>query len=514
MIRPFQNEPALRYDDEAVRRAALEALAAVRARRDEVAPLWIDGEPRRHRATPVTNPSDPGETLGQVAQADEQDAADALASATRHSAGWRAMPALERSMVLLRAAAIMRRRRLELVATEVLEAGKTWPEADADVAEAIDFLEYYARQMLRLAEPVALDPTPGEWDEAFYIPLGPGVIIPPWNFPLAILTGMTSAALVAGNPAVLKPASPTPLIASRFVEVMHEAGLPPGVLQFVPGPGGRIGDALVADARTRFVSFTGSRDVGLHIVRTAAERAPGQRWIKKVVAEMGGKDAIVVDETADLDAAADAIVTSAFGFQGQKCSACSRAILTEPVYDAVLERVVARTKALAIGPAERFDVQVGPVINRSAQDKIMGYVEEAPGQGARLVAGGHTRDGGYYIEPTVFADVDENSRLAQEEVFGPVLAVLRARDFDDALRIANNTEYGLTGSVFSRDRDHLRRARAEFEVGNLYFNRKCTGALVGAHPFGGFNMSGTDSKTGSPDYLLLFLQMKAVAERF
>jgi 1-pyrroline-5-carboxylate dehydrogenase len=424
------------------------------------------------------------------------------------------VPALERAMVLLRAAAALRRDRLDLAATEVLEAGKTWPEADADVAEAIDFLEYYARQMIRLAGPVAVEPVAGEWDEAFYVPLGAGVIIPPWNFPLAILAGMTSAALVSGNPVVLKPASPTPLIAARFVAAMHEAGLPKEVLQFLPGPGGRIGDSLVTDARTRFISFTGSRDVGLRIVRLAAETAPGQRWIKKVVAEMGGKDAIIVDESADLEAAAEAIVASAFGYQGQKCSACSRAILVGSVHDAVLATVERRTRELRLGPAEAFDVDVGPVVNRSAYEKILGYIESAPAEGARLVAGGGTRSGGYFIEPTVFADVAPGSRLGQEEVFGPVLAVMRAHDFEDALDIANGTQYGLTGSVFSRDRAHLMRARAEFEVGNLYLNRKCTGALVGAHPFGGFNMSGTDSKTGSPDYLLLFMQMKAVAERF
>ncbi len=514
MIRAFSNEPVLAYDDAGRRREASEALARVRAHVSEPIPLWIDGRPRVARVAPVANPSNPDEVVGQVAQADEQDSADALEAATRHFAGWRRMPALERAMILLRAAQVMRRRRLDLVATEVLEAGKTWSEADADVAEAVDFLEYYARQMIRLAGPVPVEPVAGEWDEAFYVPLGPGVIIPPWNFPLAILAGMTSAALVSGNPVVLKPASPTPLIAGRFVEVMHEAGLPKEVLGFVPGPGGRIGDALVSSPRTRFVSFTGSRDVGLHIVRTAAETAPGQRWIKKVVAEMGGKDAIVVDADADLEAASAAIVASAFGYQGQKCSACSRAIVVEEVYDQVLDDVERRTRALRLGPSERFDVDLGPVINQSAFDKIRGYIEQAPEEGARLVTGGGTRAGGYFIEPTVFADVRPGSRLGQEEVFGPVLAVMRARDFDHALEIANATEYGLTGSVYSRNREHLARARAEFEVGNLYFNRKCTGALVGAHPFGGFNMSGTDSKTGSADYLLLFMQMKAVAERF
>lgn len=514
MIKEFQNERVLDYTSPEARERATAALALVRGRSGETVPLRIGGRERERQAREVRNPSNPEEVLGWVAQAQDEDARDAVRAAHAAFPAWRRVPAKERAMVLFRAAAIMRRRRLELVATEVLEAGKTWPEADADVAEAIDFLEYYGRQMIRLAGPVAVNPVADEWDEAFYQPLGAGVIIPPWNFPLAILTGMTSAALVAGNPVVLKPASPTPLVAARFMEVMDEAGLPKEVLQFLPGPGSRIGDLLTSDPYTRFVSFTGSREVGLRITKMAADVAPGQRWIKKVVAEMGGKDAIVVDETADLDLAADAIVTSAFGFQGQKCSACSRAIFTEPIYDVMLEKVATRTQQLRVGPAEAFDVQMGPVINQSAQDKIMGYIERGPAEGARLVTGGARRSGGYYIEPTVFADVPVESRLAQEEIFGPVLSVLRAHDFDDALRIANATEYGLTGSVFSRDRLRLAKAREEFEVGNLYFNRKCTGAQVGAHPFGGFNMSGTDSKTGSPDYLLLFLQMKAVAERF
>jgi 1-pyrroline-5-carboxylate dehydrogenase len=512
-IPAFRNEPVWSYADASVRERALQALAQVRSERNRPIPLRIDGRPRLHDLKEVRNPSSPEEVLAHVAQANDEDARDALESASRHFADWRRMPVRERAMILMRAAQAMRRRRLLLVATEVLEAGKTWPEADADVAEAIDFLEYYARQMLRLSQGVEVEQAPGEYDEAFYVPLGVGVILPPWNFPLAILTGMTSAALVTGNTVVLKPASPTPLTAWRFVEAMDEAGLPPQVLQFLPGPGSRIGDVLVQDARTRFVSFTGSREVGLRIHQLSAQVQPGQRWIKKVVAEMGGKDAIVVDGTADLEAAAEAIVVSAFGFQGQKCSACSRAIFTADVYDEMLERVVERTKRLRLGAAESFDTDVGPVINASAQEKILGYIREGPREGARLVVGGQAREGGYYVEPTIFAEVPEDSRLAQEEIFGPVLSVLRARDFGDALRIANHTEYGLTGSVFSRDRRHLAQAREEFEVGNLYFNRKCTGALVGVHPFGGFNMSGTDSKTGSPDYLLLFLQMKAVGER-
>jgi 1-pyrroline-5-carboxylate dehydrogenase len=347
-----------------------------------------------------------------------------------------------------------------------------------------------------------------------YLPLGVGIVIPPWNFPLAITCGMTAAAMVTGNTVILKPASLTPVIAARMVELFEEAGTPPGVLNFLPGSGGEIGDYLVAHPRTRFISFTGSREVGTHIYALASTVQPGQRWLKRVVAEMGGKDAIIVDESADLEAAATGITTSAYGFQGQKCSAASRAIVLEPVYQDVLARVARKAEALHMGPAEDPASQVSAVIDRSQFEKVLSYVEVGQKEG-RLVVGGEP-DGadGWYIQPTVFADIPPDGRLAQEEIFGPVLSFIRARDYSDALAIANGTEYGLTGGVYSRNRRNLERARAEFQVGNLYFNRKITGAMVGAQPFGGFDMSGTDSKAGGPDYLLLFTQAKVVVERF
>jgi 1-pyrroline-5-carboxylate dehydrogenase len=402
---------------------------------------------------------------------------------------------------------------MELSAWMVYEEGKSWVEADADVAEAIDFLEFYGREAIRYAQPQPLTPIAGEKNELRYIPLGVGAVIPPWNFPLAILVGMTSAAFVSGNTVVLKPSSDSPTIGQKFVEVLREIDLPPGVVNYVTGGGGRIGDTLVGHPLTRFISFTGSKEVGLHIVELAAKTAPGQKWIKRVVAEMGGKDSIVVADDADLDAAAQGIVASAFGFQGQKCSACSRAIIDRKVYDKTVEKIVALTEKITVGPVRDRANYMGPVINQRAMESILGYIETGKKEG-KVVTGGHRLDRpGYFIQPTVIADVDPMAVISQEEIFGPVLAIIRADDFDHALEIANNTEYGLTGALYSKDRSKIERAKDEFHVGNLYFNRKCTGALVGGHPFGGFNMSGTDSKAGGRDYLLLFMQAKAMSEK-
>ena len=406
----------------------------------------------------------------------------------------------------------MRQRRFLLNAWMIYETSKSWAEADADTAEAIDFLEFYGREMLRLAERQPLTRIPEEESDLVYIPLGVGVAIPPWNFPSAIMAGLTTSAIVAGNTVVFKPASTAPVIAAQFVNILLEVGLPAGVVNFLPGPGGAIGDALVQHPKVRFISFTGSREVGLHIHELASKHQPGQIWLKRTALEMGGKDAVVVDETADLEAAATAIVASAFGFQGQKCSAGSRAILVEQVYDEVVQKVVEKARTLTIGDPTDPKTYMGAVIDDAAFQKIKGYIEVGKQEG-RLLLGGATKEGGYFIEPTIFADVAPTARLAQEEIFGPVLAIIKARDFDDALAIANGTEYGLTGSLYSRDRERIERAKREFHVGNLYFNRKCTGAMVGVHPFGGFNMSGTDSKAGGRDYLLLFTQAKAMSEK-
>jgi 1-pyrroline-5-carboxylate dehydrogenase len=411
----------------------------------------------------------------------------------------------------------MRRRRHEFSATMVLEVGKSWAEADADTAEAIDFMEYYARQALRIADSShLLVQNPGEELGLYYIPLGVGIVIPPWNFPLAIPTGMMTAALVAGNTVILKPAEPSPWIAWKLCELFWNQGLPPGVLNFVSGPGRSTGARMVEHPQTRFISFTGSREVGIRIFEEASKVRPGQIWLKRSVLEMGGKDAVVVDETAQLAAAAQGIVVSAFGFQGQKCSAGSRAIIVNDVYDQVAEQVVALASQWKVGaPDAGPHIDMGPVVNADSLQKIMSYIEVGTQEG-RLLLGGSpipTPEGGYFLPPTIFGDVPPDARIAQEEIFGPVLALIRARDFNDALTIANGTEYGLTGAVYSGDRARLERARREYHVGNLYFNRKCTGALVGVNPFGGFNMSGTDSKAGGPDYLLLFTQAKSVAER-
>jgi 1-pyrroline-5-carboxylate dehydrogenase len=340
------------------------------------------------------------------------------------------------------------------------------------------------------------------------------VVIPPWNFPLAILTGMTSAAVVAGNTVVLKPSSDSPLIGWKLLEIMQEIGLPAGVLNFVSGPGGAVGDTLVAHPKTRFISFTGSKEVGIHINEVAAKVQPGQIWLKRVIAEMGGKDSIIVDEGVNVEEAAQGVVSSAFGFQGQKCSACSRAIVVEKLYERFVQVVAEKVEALKVGDATNPDNYMGPVVNRNSYESILAYINKGVAEGGRLVAGGTTAgDEGYFIRPTVIADVKPMDTISQEEIFGPVLAIIKAKNYAEAMQIANNTEFGLTGALYSRNRTHLRDAEENFHVGNLYFNRKCTGALVGVHPFGGFNMSGTDSKAGGRDYLLLFLQAKAIAEK-
>ncbi len=514
MLPPFENEPIVLFKEAAEKLAMEEAIQRVEGELGREYPLVIGGE----RVTTVEkfksiNPSRTDEVVGVFSKADAEAARKAVAAANRAFEKWRWTPPEERARYLLNVAAIMRRRIYELAAWMVVEEGKNWIEAYGDVAEAVDFCEFYAREMMRLGEPQPLTPYAGEENNLYYIPLGAGAVIPPWNFPCAILVGMTAAAFVAGNTVVLKPASASPTIAYKFFEILEEVNLPPGVVNFLPGPGGVMGDTLVAHPRIRFIAFTGSREVGLRINRLAARPKGSQIWIKRVIAEMGGKDFIIVDGTADLDAAADGIVASAYGFQGQKCSACSRAIVTDDVYDSVLEKVVARTREkVTVGDPRDFAHFMGPVIDAAAETKILDYIEIGKQEG-RLVLGGDKRSAeGYFINPTIIADVGPKARVAQEEIFGPVVAFIRARDFGDAVKISNNTVFGLTGAVYSSDRSRLEEARRECHVGNLYFNRKCTAALVGAHPFGGFNMSGTDSKAGGRDYLLLFTQAKLVSE--
>jgi len=513
-VTPFKNEPIRDFSDPTDRRSLEEALVRARAELGRRYPLVIGGEKLRGSGTIASaNPARPDEIVGVVDEASIPQVSQALDAATAAFDSWKKTAAQERADLLFRAAARIRENKDDWNAILVLEVGKPWIEADADTAEAIDFLEFYAREALRLANPPPLTPIQGEKNWLTYLPLGVGVVIPPWNFAFAIMAGMTSAAIVTGNTVALKPSSDAAVIAARFVDLLHELGLPPGVLNFVPGDGPTVGEALVTDPRTRFISFTGSKAVGLRINELAAKTPPGQKWIKRVVAEMGGKDAIVVAADADLDTAVAGVVAAAFGFSGQKCSACSRAIVDASVYDAFVEKLVPAVKALAVADPSVNGQAMGPVINQKAAEKILGYVEIGKGEG-RLLAGGSRVDGpGYFIEPTVIADVDPQARIAQEEIFGPVLAVIKARDYDHALEIANGTEFGLTGAVFSASEKRLARAADEFFVGNLYLNRKCTGALVGGQPFGGFNMSGTDSKAGGYDYLLLFTQAKSISRK-
>ncbi|MEN9979634.1 MAG: L-glutamate gamma-semialdehyde dehydrogenase [candidate division WOR-3 bacterium] len=514
MLTPFANEQYLDFSKPENIERMKQAISRLKAQSDREFELIIGGKRVKTREKFQSfNPSDRS-PVGTFQQATIKEAEAALSAAWRAFESWRFVPAIERASIFLRAARIMRQRRFEFDAAMVLEVGKNWIEADADFAEAVDFLEFYSREAIRYEQPCGVTPYPGEIQEVRYIPLGVGVVIPPWNFPCAIMAGMTTAAAVSGNTVVLKPASDAPLIASLFMECLEEAGLPEGVVNFITGPGSTVGNYLVEHQKTRFISFTGSKDVGLGIIERAGKISPGQIWIKRVVAEMGGKDCIIVDSEADLKSAVEGVTISAYGFQGQKCSACSRLVLDAKIYDEFLEMLVARVKKIKVGPVEEPENWMGPVINERAFKSIMGYIQTGKNEG-RLVCGGRGDDRqGYFIQPTIFADVKRNARIAQEEIFGPVLAVIRARNFSDALAIANGTEYGLTGALYTKNREKIMRAKREFHVGNLYFNRKCTGALVDVQPFGGFNMSGTDSKAGGRDYLLLFLQAKSMTERF
>lgn len=511
----FRNEPFTDFSRPENQRAFEQALATVeRQYLGKTWTCWIGGEEVRSSAT--FENYDPGEVtrvVGRYPKLGEAEGNAAVEAAHRAFPDWAATPAEQRVRLFLNAAQRLREQKHLFSAMLCYEVGKSWAEADADTAEAIDFLEYYAGQMLRMAEPQPVTPVPGERNQMIYIPLGVGVIIPPWNFPLAIMAGMTSAALLAGNTVVVKPASQSPAIAAMWVQLMYECGLPKQVLQFVTGPGSTLGGAMVQHKLTRFISFTGSRDVGLWIFEKSSKTQPGQIWMKRLIAEMGGKDSILVDANCNLEAAVDAVVASAFGYQGQKCSACSRAIVHQDVYDEFLRRLVPKVEAIRIGHPRDRNNGFGPMVDGGAKRKTLEYIDIGKKEGRLLVGGEAGPSSGHYIKPTVFADVAPTAKIAQEEIFGPVLAVIRVKDFEEGLAVANNTEYGLTGSVFTDDPQHKAAAVQRFHVGNFYINRKCTGALVGGHPFGGFNMSGTDSKAGGPDYLLQFLQAKTISEK-
>jgi 1-pyrroline-5-carboxylate dehydrogenase len=512
-VSPFNNEPINDFTKPINIEKQNKALSIVKKQLGKTYDIIIGGKNYKTDKKIVSyNPSNKDQVIAQFQKGTLELAKLAVETAFVKFDEWKYVPAEKRANYLFKAAAIARKRRFEINAWMILEAGKNFTEADADTAEAIDFLEFYGREMLRFASKQPISPVKGEKNELVYIPLGVGVAVPPWNFPFAILVGMTSASIVAGNTVVLKPSSDTPMMGRVFYEIMEEAGLPAGVLNFLPGSGAEVGDTLVAHPKTRFISFTGSMEVGIHINELAAKVQPGQIWLKRVVAEMGGKDSIIVDKETNIDEAAKGVVAAAFGFQGQKCSACSRAIVDKLIYEKFIQKVKEETEKLKVGNAEE-NYSAGPVVSSGAEKTILNYIEIGKQEGKLLTGGAKAEGNGYYIQPTVFYDIDPMARLSQEEIFGPVLAIIKSENFDESLKIANNTIYGLTGAVYTTNRKKLERAKKELLIGNLYFNRKCTGALVGGHPFGGFNMSGTDSKAGGRDYLLLFLQAKLISEK-
>jgi len=512
---PFVNEPPVNFRNEENARKMRSAIEKVRGQLGREYDLIIGGKRvKTGEKIKSLNPARPSQIVGVHQKAGREHVEPAMNAALKAFESWSRTSIEERASLVFRVGDLLRERKFEFMAWLVFEVSKNWAEADGDIAETIDFCELYSREALRLGKAAPNVQLPGERDSLFYIALGVGAVIPPWNFPCAIMAGMTLASIVCGNTVILKPSSDSPTIAAKFIELLEEAGMPEGVVNFCPGAGGSFGDAVVSHPKTRYVAFTGSREVGLHINKSAATQGPGQIWIKRTILEMGGKDAIIVDADADIDSAVEGVAQAAFGFQGQKCSACSRAIVDERIYEKFLDLLKARVEKFTIGdPAENYNM--GAVINEGSMKTILEYIEAGKRDGRLLTGGGRAANvgEGYFLQPTVFADIKPKSKLEQEEIFGPVLAVIKSKNFDEALDIANDTEFGLTGAVYTKSRDKIERAIRDFHVGNLYINRKCTGAIAGAHPFGGFNMSGTDSKSGGPDYLYLFSQGKSVGEK-
>ena len=510
----FQNEPSIDWSNPENARRMRTAIEKVRNELGREYDLVIGG--RRVKTAEKTeslNPAKPSEIVGVHQAAGASEVEPAMQAALKAFETWKYSTVEERTNLLFRVSHLLRERKFELMAWMVFEVGKNWPEADGDIAELIDFCDFYALEALRLTQAKTPVQLPGERDWLRYIPLGVGAVIPPWNFPGAIMGGMTLASIVCGNTVVLKPSGDSPTIAAKFFEILEEAGLPDGVVNFCPGHGNSFGNSIVEHPKTRYIAFTGSKEVGLHINQRAAVQQPGQLWIKRTVLEMGGKDSIVVDADADLDAAVEGVASAAFGFSGQKCSACSRAIIDERIYDKFLQQLKERVEKITVGDPV-LNPNMGPVVNEKSMKTILGYIQKGIAEGGRLITGGQRiGNEGYFIQPTVIADVDPMATISQQEIFGPVLAVIKSRSFEHGLQIANNTEFGLTGAVYTNSDDKIEAAKQQFHVGNLYINRKCTGAMVGAHPFGGFNMSGTDSKAGGPDYLLLFTQAKSIGEK-
>jgi len=512
-VKPFRIESFTDFSKKSNVEKQQKALASVKKQFGKTYEMIIGGKKVRSKGRIISyNPSNKDEVVAKFYKGTKETANRAVETAFKKFDEWKYVPAEKRASYLFKAAAIARRRRFEINAWMIYETGKNYLQADADTAEAIDFIEFYAREMLRYASKQPITPVKGENNELVYIPLGVGVTIPPWNFPFAILVGMTSAAVVAGNTVVLKPSSDSPMMGKIFCDIMKEAGLPDGVINFHPGSGGEVGDTLVAHPKVRFISFTGSMEVGIHVNELASIVQPKQIWLKRVVAEMGGKNCIIVDKETNVDDAVKGVVISAFGFQGQKCSACSRVIVDKAVYSKFVSKLKTEVEKIQVGPGDE-DYYMGAVINEKAQENILHYIRIGKREGKLLVGGKKVKGNGYYIEPTVFIDIKPNDRIAKEEIFGPVLAVIKSNNFEQSLNIANDTIYGLTGAVYTRNRKKINTAKEQLLIGNLYFNRKCTGAFVGAHPFGGFNMSGTDSKAGGRDYLLLFLQGKLMSEK-
>jgi RHH-type proline utilization regulon transcriptional repressor/proline dehydrogenase/delta 1-pyrroline-5-carboxylate dehydrogenase len=509
----FRNEPFADFSVAEVREAFRTAIAQVKKELGKTYPLYIGDRQVCTRTTlNSVDPARPDEVIGRVCQADIAQIEDAINAAEQSAkGGWRDTPPRQRAMYLVKAAQIARRRIYELAAWQVLEAGKQARQAYNDVAEAIDFLEYYARQMIRLAEPRYLGRAPGEVNEYSYQPKGVAVVIAPWNFPLAISCGMCAAAIVTGNCVVYKPSNLTPVVGNTLLQIFRQANLPPGVFNYTPAAGALAGDFLVGHPLVGLIAFTGSMEVGLRIIENAGRTSEGQLCVKKVIAEMGGKNAIIIDDDADLDEAIPHVIDSAFAYQGQKCSACSRVIVLEAIYDRFVDRLVEAARSVRIGPADDPANFMGPLIDRAAQNSILKYIELAEQEGTILYKS-QVPDTGYYVPITIVEGITPEQRLAQEEVFGPVLAVMRAKDFEQAIEWADSTRFALTGGVFSRSPAHLERCRREFRVGNLYVNRGCTGAIVERQPFGGFKMSGVGSKAGGPDYLLQFMDARTVTE--
>ncbi len=508
----FINEPLIDFSILENRKNMSEALRKTRKTLGRKYPILIGAkEVWTDQKILSLNPSSPNEIVGHVCAGSRQDAEQAISAARIAWPSWKKASVEERTGILLRAAQKIRKRRFELMALEVYEVGKTWSEADGDVAEAIDYLEYYAAEMTRLGDPRIMGNYPGEANEYFYEPRGVGAVIAPWNFPLAIPTGMVSAALVTGNCVILKPSSLSPVLGLCLVEIFRSVGLPPGVLNFVPGSGQEIGESLVSSPEIDFIAFTGSREVGLNIVRLAGVTQPGQINVKRVIAEMGGKNAIIVDETADLDEAVKGVLDSALSFQGQKCSACSRVIVVGDHYDEFCRRLKEAMESIVIGPPEEARTFMGPLIDKAAMNKIEDYIRLGDSEGKAVLVRNVQTDG-YFVGPAIFTDVNPDSRIAQEEIFGPVLVVMKAQDLDDAIDIANATPYALTGGIFTRSPANIQKVKTDFRVGNLYINRKITGALVARQPFGGFGMSGVGSKAGGPDYLLQFVNIRSISE--